>query len=86
MDRAEQCEVMDAFSKALSREIHNLTTTDLCGRPQVVFQQLYNRLQWVDSDEANAPVSRAISRRAPSAPLVTGCAAATTVAPCTYSS
>lgn len=38
---ADQCEVLDAFSKALQRETHNLKEN-----PELLWQQMYNRLQW----------------------------------------
>jgi hypothetical protein len=39
----EQCAVLRAFSKALDREAHVLAK-----RPDLLWQQLYNRLQWED--------------------------------------
>jgi hypothetical protein len=34
---------LDAFERALRREIHNLSR-----RPELLWQQLHNRLQWED--------------------------------------
>ena len=42
--RADQRLMLGAFGKALAREAHNLTR-----RPDLLWQQMYNRLQWTDS-------------------------------------
>jgi len=43
-----QGEVLQAFSKALQREVHNLTP-----RPDLLWQQLYNQLQWEEGPTAD---------------------------------
>ena len=40
MNRAEQRKVLDAFSRTLNREAHNLKEW-----PELLWQQMYNRLQ-----------------------------------------
>ena len=37
----ETMAILHAFSRALGREVHVLT-----GHPELLWQQLYNRLQW----------------------------------------
>ena len=54
-DRKEQNEVMGAFRKALRREMHNLL-----GRPEILWQQMYNRLQWADGEGKGGPVTNTI--------------------------
>ena len=62
----ERGQVLEAFAKVLRRESHNLRE-----RPELLWQQMYNRLQWEEE-----PVSRLLelerhSRSAPgSAPLL----------------
>jgi hypothetical protein len=46
MNRSDQRAVLEAFSKDFTREIHNLKE-----RPDILWQQMYNRLQWADGDE-----------------------------------
>ncbi len=67
MTRAEQRAALDAFSRAASREEHNLTATDLERYPAFVFQQLYNRLQWLltGSEAAERSAGEAARRAAP---------------------
>jgi len=43
MDQSERRAVLDAFNTAIGREAHNLQP-----RPDLLCQQLYNRLQWAD--------------------------------------
>ncbi len=43
---SEQGQILQAFSRALDRETHTLIT-----RPDLLWQQLYNRLQWEESTE-----------------------------------
>jgi WD40 repeat protein len=43
INRSEQKTVLAAFSRALGQERHNLLE-----RPDILWQQMYNRLQWVD--------------------------------------
>ena len=45
---------LQAFSRALTREAHVLTQ-----QPDILWQQLYNRLQWDDGDRSG-PVSKVI--------------------------
>ena len=52
---AERRAALAAFSRALSREAHNLQAADLERFPAFVFQQLYNRLQWEEE-----PVQRVL--------------------------
>ncbi len=51
----ERRSALQAFSRALDRELHNLQVFDLGAMPAFVFQQLYNRLQW--EDEPPSPPS-----------------------------
>lgn len=46
MTRVDQHQVLEAFSRQYTPELHNLLAADLDRYPQFVFQQLYNRLQW----------------------------------------
>ena len=41
---------LQAFSRALTREAHVLTQ-----QPDILWQQLYNRLQW-EADDGDGPV------------------------------
>jgi|GEM_PF-3299939 len=55
MTRTDQRRVLYALSRDYTRELHNLLAADLGARPQLVFQQLYNRLQWeVDARTATS--------------------------------
>lgn len=47
--RTDQRTVLEAFSTALGLEVHNLTR-----RPHLLWQQVYNRLQWVDGPSAHS--------------------------------
>lgn len=55
MNRSEQRTVLEAFSKTLTREAHNLTQ-----RPDILWQQMYNRLQWADGENKDGQVTKAI--------------------------
>jgi len=44
--RADQRLVLEAFRKVLGQEAHNLTQ-----RPDLLWQQMYNRLQWADGPQ-----------------------------------
>ena len=50
--RSDQRLVLEAFAKILGREAHNLTPG-----PDLLWQQMYNRLQWVDGPENGGVVS-----------------------------
>ena len=41
--RTNQRLALETFGRVLGKEAHNLTQ-----RPELVWQQMYNRLQWVD--------------------------------------
>jgi hypothetical protein len=51
---SEHRAVLEALSRALSREAHILPTADLQRLSQFVFQQLHNRVQWSLTDGAAA--------------------------------
>jgi hypothetical protein len=53
--RSDQCLVLEAFGKALGREAHNLTRW-----PDLLWQQLYNRLQWADGPEKAGAVNEVL--------------------------
>ncbi len=55
-DRKEQSEVLRAFRRALSQERHNFKN-----RPEILWQQMYNRLQWLDGEEKDGPVTKVTS-------------------------
>ena len=64
MTRADQRQVLEAFSRDYTRELHNLLAADLERFPEFVFQQLYNRLQWhVTEGEAAERITREAARR-----------------------
>jgi WD40 repeat protein len=54
---SEQKAVLKAFSRALARETHVLTR-----QPDLLWQQLYNRLQW-DGEEVEQTVTPELARR-----------------------
>jgi WD40 repeat protein len=54
--RSDQRLVLEAFGKVLGREAHNLTP-----HPDLLWQQMYNRLQWVDGPEKDGVVSRVLA-------------------------
>jgi WD40 repeat protein len=56
--RSEQVEVLGAFARAVRRESHSLV-----GRPDLLWQQLHNRLQW-EGDEAEVILSNEHASRA----------------------
>ena len=55
LDRKDQKEVMYAFHLALSQERHNLLE-----RPKILWQQMYNRLQWADGEVKIGPVTQIV--------------------------
>jgi len=54
VQRAEQRAVLEAAGRELERETHILT-----GRPHLLWQQLFGRLQWADGVERDGPVGLA---------------------------
>jgi len=52
MNRKEQKTVLEAFRKALGQELHNLRE-----RPEILWQQMYNRLQGVDREDGKGLIS-----------------------------
>jgi len=56
MKRSEQKTVLSAFKRALSQERHNLLM-----RPEILWQQIYNRLQWADGEEKDGPVTKVVA-------------------------
>src|SRR5665648_622449 len=64
MTRADQRQLLEAFSSDYARELHNLLAADLGRFPAFVFQQLYNRLQWrVTEGEAAERITAEAARR-----------------------
>jgi WD40 repeat protein/tetratricopeptide (TPR) repeat protein len=55
---SEQTEVLQAFFRILNREAHVLTR-----HPELMWQQMYNRLQWEDGNQGG-PVSKLLSSEA----------------------
>src|SRR5665647_2018332 len=70
MTRAEQHQVLEAFSRDYARELHNLLAADLEQFPAFVFQQLYNRVQWyvTEGEAAERITAEAARRCAPGRP------------------
>src|SRR5665647_3077264 len=70
MTRADQRQVLEAFSRDYTRELHNLPSADLGRFPAFVFQQLYNRLQWhvTEGEAAERMTDEAARRCAPGRP------------------
>ncbi|MBN1320045.1 MAG: WD40 repeat domain-containing protein [Thermoleophilia bacterium] len=70
MTIVDRRQVLEAFSRDLDRELHNFLTTDLGRFPTLVYQQLHNRLQWLDAPvEAEASIKKqAVRRFAPDNP------------------
>ncbi len=56
MKRNEQKIAITTFRRALSQERHNLLE-----RPEIIWQQMYNRLQWADGEEKTVPVTQVIA-------------------------
>ncbi len=56
MNRSEQKTVLESFRKTLGQELHNLKEW-----PEILWQQMYNRLQWVDGDDEDDPVSKVLA-------------------------
>jgi hypothetical protein len=67
MTTADQRQVLKAFSRDYTRELHHLLAADLGRSRQFVFQQLYNRLQWrvTDGEAAERLTAEAARRCAP---------------------
>ncbi len=55
MSYSEQKKVLEEFKRVVGQELHNLKEW-----PEILWQQMYNRLQWVDNKE-NGPVSKVIN-------------------------
>ena len=55
---ADQREVLDAFSKALQRETHTLQD-----HPDLLWQQLHNRLQWEGGPESDIVAAERVQNR-----------------------
>lgn len=53
MSRTEQRTVLEAFSRTLAREAHNLVQW-----PELLWQQMYNRLQWADDRDTEGLLQR----------------------------
>ncbi len=51
---SEQGEVLQAFSRELDREVNTLIK-----RPDLLWQQLYNRLQWAQGPVTGLGINRA---------------------------
>jgi len=56
MNCSEQKTIIEAFGRVLSQELHNIRE-----RPEILWQQMYNRLQWVDDEGGDRPVSQVIA-------------------------
>lgn len=56
MNRKEQKKVLEAFRKVLGKELHNLMIW-----PDILWQQMYNRLQWEDGEDGDGPVSNILA-------------------------
>jgi WD40 repeat protein len=52
---SEMREVLESFSRALSQEAHNLRE-----RPDILWQEMFNRLQWADGEDKNGPVTKVL--------------------------
>ncbi len=55
MSKKEQKEVLKSLKQVLSQERHNLLEW-----PEILWQQMYNRLQWVDEEGKDGPVTKTI--------------------------
>jgi hypothetical protein len=51
MNRSDQHEVLERFFRTYIREVHNLKKY-----PEILWQQMYNRLQWADEGSKDSPV------------------------------
>lgn len=56
MNITEKKIVLEAFRKTLGKELHNLMVW-----PDILWQQMYNRLQWEDEEDKDGPVSSIIA-------------------------
>ena len=54
--RTEQRRVLGAFGEVLAREAHNLTR-----HPDLLWQQMYNRLQWIGRPEKDGILTRVLA-------------------------
>lgn len=52
MDLTEQRTILEAFSRTLGKELHNLRE-----RPDILWQQMYNRLQWEGNDALSVVIT-----------------------------
>jgi len=55
MNRFEQEKVLKAFRKTLLQELHNLKE-----HPELLWQQIFNRLQWVDKEKEGGAIKKII--------------------------
>lgn len=56
LNRSDQRAVLERFSRDFNREMHNLQE-----RPDIIWQQMYNRLQWSDAtSNSDGPVAQTI--------------------------
>ena len=51
MTRSEQKTVLEAFRKTIGQELHNLGDW-----PEILWQQMFNRLQWMYGSEEESPI------------------------------
>jgi len=56
LDRKDQKEVMGAFRKVLGWEMHNILEN-----PKILWQQMYNRLQWMNGEEKIGLIAQVIT-------------------------
>jgi hypothetical protein len=56
MNRTDQRTVLEAFSREFRREMHNIQE-----RPDTIWQQMYNMLQWADGPDKDGPVTKVIA-------------------------
>jgi len=52
MNRTEQKTVLEAFRKVMGQELHNLRE-----QPDILWQQMYNRLHWINREDGNGLIS-----------------------------
>src|SRR5262245_19179029 len=55
--RDAQKDALASMVKALRREVHHLTTADLGTHGQILWQQMYNRLQWEEASDGRASIA-----------------------------
>ena len=56
MNRVEQRTVLEALRKTLGQEVHSLRE-----RPDILWQQVYNRLQWTVDEEGDGPLAQVLA-------------------------